>query len=164
MNKKLVIIIVVVLVLAVGAYFFRSQIKSMLGMGAAPTYQPPPAKPTQAMAVPTDNIYKVSTSAAKGQYMTDFQGMTLYTYDKDTSGVSNCSGNCAVAWPVYTSGATAQKIFPENISVITRADGSKQFAWKGMPLYYYKNDAKAGDVTGDGVGGVWHIVKMTPAS
>ncbi len=164
MNKKLIVAVVVILVLALGAYFLRDNIKSMLGMGATPTYQPPPAQPTQSMAVPTDNIYKVSTSSTRGQYMTDFQGMTLYTYDKDTAGVSNCSGNCAVAWPVYTSGAVSQKTFPENISVIVRADGSKQFAWKGMPLYYYKSDTKAGDITGDGVGGVWHIIKMTPAS
>ena len=96
----------------------------------------------------------------KGKYLTDFQGMTLYTFDKDTKGVSNCSGPCLTAWPIYTSGATAEKILPLNISVITRSDGSKQFAWKGMPLYYYAQDQKAGDITGDGVGGIWHIVKQ----
>lgn len=163
MNKKLVIVVVVVLVLAIGAYFYRAQIQSMLGMSTSnPSSQSSSQQPTQAMVAPSDNIYKVSGTAT-GQYMTDFQGMTLYTYDKDTPGVSNCSGNCAVAWPVYTSGAVSQGTFPEHISVITRADGTKQFAWKGMPLYYYQNDKKAGDVTGDGVGGVWHIVKMAPA-
>jgi len=113
--------------------------------------------PTQNSA--SDNIYLTKTDASKGVYMTDFAGMTLYTYDKDTKGVSNCSGGCLVAWPAYTSGATAQGTFPANITVITRSDGSKQFAWKGMPLYYYAKDKVAGDITGDGVGGVWHIVK-----
>ena len=93
--------------------------------------------------------------------MADFNGMTLYTYDKDTAGVSNCTGGCLKAWPAYTSGATAQGSFPDGITVITRSDdGSKQFAWKGMPLYYYATDVKAGDITGDGVGNVWHIVKL----
>jgi len=105
------------------------------------------------------NIYLTKTDATKGNYMTDFAGMTLYTYDKDTKGVSNCSGGCLAAWPAYTSGATAQSTLPANITVITRSDGSKQFAWKGMPLYYYAKDKVAGDITGDGVGGVWHIIK-----
>jgi predicted lipoprotein with Yx(FWY)xxD motif len=48
---------------------------------------------------------------------------------------------------------------PANITVIIRTDGTKQFAWNSMPLYYYSKDAKAGDLTGDGVGGVWHLVK-----
>lgn len=112
-----------------------------------------------AAAVPSDNIYLTKTDATKGSYMTDFAGMTLYTFDKDQTGVSTCTGACATLWPAYTSGATAQKIFPANISVIKRPDGSPQFAWNGKPLYYYSPDKKAGDLLGDGIGGVWHIVK-----
>jgi predicted lipoprotein with Yx(FWY)xxD motif len=85
--------------------------------------------------------------------------MTLYTFDKDTAGVSNCTGTCSTIWPPYTSGATAQGQFPTNITVITRADGSKQFAYKGMPLYYNQKEVKPGDIMGDGIGGVWHLVK-----
>ena len=159
--KKGVIIVVIVLIL-VGAYLGRHQLKSMFGMSStsAPsqTTQTKPVSTTSAMA-PSDNIYLTKTDSSKGKYLTDFQGMTLYTYDKDTKGVSNCTGACATAWPYYTSGATAEKTLPTNISVITRPDGHKQFAWKDMPLYYYTSDTKAGDVTGDGVGGVWHIVK-----
>ncbi len=123
------------------------------------------AQVTQAPVIPTssasaNNIYMTKTDAAKGTYLTDFQGMTLYTYDKDTIGVSNCTGGCAKAWLPYTSGAVAQGTFPANITVITRTDGTRQFAWKGMPLYYYATDTKVGDITGDGVGGVWHIVKL----
>ena len=122
---------------------------------------PAGAVQTTAAVTPNhDNIYLSKTDSVKGSYMTDFAGNTLYIFDKDTTGVSNCSGGCLSAWPAYTSGATAQGSFPENISVITRTDGSKQFAWKGMPLYYYAKDKKAGDITGDGVGGIWHIVKQ----
>ena len=100
------------------------------------------------------------TDATKGAYMTDFAGMTLYIYDKDTTGVSNCYGGCAKAWPPYTSGAAMQNSLPANVTLVTRTDGIKQFAWKGMPLYYYVSDTKPGDITGDGVGGVWHIIKL----
>lgn len=112
-----------------------------------------------AQAPNTGNIYQ-SKTGAKGNYMTDFNGMTLYTFDNDTNGVSNCTGQCLTIWPVYTSGATAQGSFPANISVITRSDGSKQFAWMGKPLYYYSGDKGAGDMNGDGVGGIWHIISL----
>jgi predicted lipoprotein with Yx(FWY)xxD motif len=114
--------------------------------------------PTSSTAAPSDNIYLVKTNPAKGKYLTDFQGNTLYIFDKDTDGISNCTGNCLVIWPIYTSGATAQGQFPANITVIKRSDGTEQFAWKGKPLYYYASDKAAGDINGDGVGGVWHIV------
>jgi predicted lipoprotein with Yx(FWY)xxD motif len=48
---------------------------------------------------------------------------------------------------------------PTNWSVTTRTDGTKQYTYKGMPLYFYSKDTKPEDVTGDGVGGVWHLVK-----
>jgi len=124
------------------------------------TSQNLPATPTatQSVAAPSDNIYMMKTDPQKGNYLTDFQGMTLYTSDKDKPGVSNCAGGCATAWPPYSSGATAQSQFPTNISVIVRADGSKQFAWKSMPLYYFTSDTKAGQITGDGVNG-FHLAK-----
>ncbi len=93
--------------------------------------------------------------------MTDFAGKTLYTFDNDTMpGQSSCTGTCATNWPPYTSGAIAQGSLPANITVITRPDGSSQFAWMGKPLYYYAKDTAAGQLLGDGVGGTWHIVKM----
>jgi predicted lipoprotein with Yx(FWY)xxD motif len=42
---------------------------------------------------------------------------------------------------------------------VTRDDGSKQWAYKGKPLYTWVKDAKPGDVTGDGVNSVWHIAQ-----
>jgi predicted lipoprotein with Yx(FWY)xxD motif len=42
-------------------------------------------------------------------------------------------------------------------TIVTRDDGSKQWAYKGKPLYTWSKDAKAGDVTGDGVNNVWRI-------
>lgn len=83
--------------------------------------------------------------------------MTLYTFDKDTSGVTNCYDDCAVKWPplIAASGAKAGGDF----SLVKRKDGSEQWAYKGMPLYLWQNDKKPGDTTGDRVGGVWHIAK-----
>ncbi|MFI5265387.1 MAG: hypothetical protein ACHQT7_01440 [Candidatus Levyibacteriota bacterium] len=159
--KSVGILVVVIIILAAGLYLGRHQVKSLLGMNPAPTAVPAmQASPTTSTAAPSDNIYKTASSASKGTYLTDFAGKTLYVFDKDTTGVSNCTGQCLVIWPYYTSGATAQKTFPANISVITRTDdGKMQFAWKGLPLYYYSKDAAAGDTLGDGIGGIWHLVK-----
>ena len=140
-----------------GAFYYFVLAKKG-GYSAPSSYSKPTSTQSSSSATP-DNIYMTKTSSAKGSYLTDFKGMSLYTFDKDTKGVSNCYGACATAWPPYTSGATVQGNLPANITVVTRTDGSKQFAWMGKPLYYYANDQNPGDVTGDGVGGTWHLVK-----
>ena len=84
-------------------------------------------------------------------------GMTLYTFDKDTagSGKSVCNGPCATNWPPLAAAADAAPA--GDYSVITRDDGSKQWALKGKPLYYWAKDQKPGDKTGDGFNGVWKV-------
>jgi predicted lipoprotein with Yx(FWY)xxD motif len=89
------------------------------------------------------------------QVFTDAQGMTLYIFDKDTAGKSNCNGECAVKWPPLMAAADAQD--EGEFTVVTRDDGAKMWAHEGMPLYYWYEDTKAGDISGDGVGGVWHL-------
>ena len=86
-------------------------------------------------------------------------GMTLYTFDKDVanSGKSTCNGPCAALWPPMTAGAADQAT--GSYSVVTRDDGSRQWAYKGKPVYMYKADLKAGDRTGDNFKDVWHIIK-----
>ena len=86
-------------------------------------------------------------------------GMTLYTFDKDTagSGKSVCNGPCATNWPPLM--ATDADKASGDFSVLTRDDGKKQWAVKGKPLYFWAKDVKAGDKTGDGVLNVWHTAK-----
>ncbi len=153
MKKLLPLLLVVTVIIIALIYFGRS----------GNQYQTPQISGSNApenSTVPSNNIYLTKTDPTKGNYMTDFNGMTLYTFDKDANGTSSCVGSCSQIWPIYTSGATAQGTFPTNITVISRSDGSKQFAYKGMALYYYSNDVKAGDLNGDGIGGIWHIVKL----
>ena len=93
----------------------------------------------------------------------DGNGMTLYTFDKDSQGVSNCTGGCAEKWPplMAASGARAQGDF----GLISRpgagAYGGKQWTYGGMPLYTWVGDSKVGDTNGDGVKGVWHTAHYT---
>jgi predicted lipoprotein with Yx(FWY)xxD motif len=92
---------------------------------------------------------------SKGKAFVDAKGMTLYTFDRDAAGKSNCNGQCAQNWPPLMAQANASTA--GDWSVVTREDGSKQWAYKGKPLYTWAKDAKPGDVTGDGVNNVWHI-------
>jgi predicted lipoprotein with Yx(FWY)xxD motif len=96
-------------------------------------------------------------NTAKGKVLTDSHGMTLYTFVKDSKGKSACNGKCAENWPPLkvSDGAKAGKGY----SVVTRADGSKQWAYKGKPLYTWIKDKKPGDVTGDNFKKIWHVAK-----
>jgi len=111
--------------------------------------------------IPSGAMNGAVTMMAKGTGdLTDAKGMTLYIYDKDSRNMSNCEGGCLKAWPPFlVSTGAATTSLPANLGTFKRTDGSMQYTWKGMPLYYYVSDAKPGDVTGDGVGGVWHVVK-----
>jgi predicted lipoprotein with Yx(FWY)xxD motif len=90
--------------------------------------------------------------------LVDAKGMTLYTFDNDKDGKSVCNGQCAQYWPPLAAGADAKAM--GDWTVITRDDGSKQWAHKGKPLYTFVQDKKAGDNTGNDMGQngthVWH--------
>ena len=86
-------------------------------------------------------------------------GMTLYTFDKDTAGngKSVCNGTCATNWPPFMAADSDKPA--GDFTIVTRDDGKKQWAAKGWPLYYWVKDTKPGDKTGDGVGGAWKTAK-----
>lgn len=95
--------------------------------------------------------------SAKGKVLTNASGMTLYVFDKDSGGKSACNGPCTGNWPPLVADAAAKPV--ANYTIITRDDGGKQWAYKDKPLYTWKNDAKPGDITGDGFNGVWHLAQ-----
>ncbi len=103
---------------------------------------------------------EIRTKDGIGNYLTDEKGMTLYLFKKDTAGVSACSGPCVEKWPLF---AAENVTVPAELQVadfgtFIRADGSKQTAYKGLPLYYFFKDKNAGDIAGQGVNNVWFVV------
>ncbi|MDE2300354.1 MAG: hypothetical protein KGK18_19580, partial [Burkholderiales bacterium] len=105
-------------------------------------------------ATPTD----APAMFASGALVTH-SGQTLYTFDKDAanSGKSACNGPCAALWPPLMATATDQP--GGAYSIVTRDDGSHQWAYKGKPVYTYKADQKPGERSGDNFRDVWHIIK-----
>ena len=86
------------------------------------------------------------------------KGMTLYVYDPDTAGKATCTGGCATAWPPLAASSSDKPV--GKYTIVTRDDGSLQWAYNGKPLYTWRNDKAPGDMTGDGVGGKWHVAKQ----
>jgi predicted lipoprotein with Yx(FWY)xxD motif len=95
----------------------------------------------------------------KDGMLVNAKGMTLYTFDRDVagSGKSVCNDKCATLWPPMM--ATAADQTSGDWAVITRDNGSKQWAYKGKPLYTWPEDQEPGDKYGDNYNKVWHIVK-----
>ena len=108
-----------------------------------------------AMSQEPAGIMMMDTSA--GMVLTNEDGMTLYTFDKDEPGKTNCYDQCAINWPplLVTDGAEPVGDW----TIVERDDGPAMWAYKGQPLYLWIEDMEPGDVTGDGVGGVWHVAK-----
>ena len=115
-----------------------------------------PAVAVLALAAGCAATQPMAPASVQNGVLVGANGMTLYTFDKDTagSGKSVCNGQCAVNWPPLMAGAMAPA--GPDYSVVQRDDGSRQIAYKGKPLYYWVKDAKPGDKTGDGVNKVWH--------
>jgi predicted lipoprotein with Yx(FWY)xxD motif len=109
-----------------------------------------------ALALPS-MAFAAEPAMMKDGMMTDHKGMTLYTFDKDTGGKSVCTGECAEHWPPFKADAGAKA--DGKWSVIKRDDGSMQWAYDGKPLYYFVKDKAPGQMEGDKMKDVWHVVR-----
>lgn len=82
---------------------------------------------------------------------------SVYTYDKDTGGRSNCNDSCLADWkPVPAPEFAVQQ---GAWSVIVRTGGAKQWAYRGKPLYTRVLDVKRMSYEGGDVPG-WRNVFM----
>jgi predicted lipoprotein with Yx(FWY)xxD motif len=95
----------------------------------------------------------------------DGKGFALYAFTRDGHGRSQCSGECARAWPPYIArGALEQGAGAAagELGVTRRADGRRQVTFDGRPLYYYVGDRQPGQVLCQNVseyGGFWLILR-----
>ena len=110
-------------------------------------------------ATPTDIV---GTQTGIGTVFTTKAGASLYTYDQDIKpDVSACVAACAQAWPPYLAAEDAK---PEGAwTLATRADGKKQWSFRGKPVYTFARDVAPGTTLGDGVQDIWHVaVELAP--
>ena len=131
----------------------------------APTEAPPSeaapseAPPSQAAA---DATIALATNAL-GEIIVAADGKTLYAFTPDTAGESTCYDDCATAWPplVVTDPAAISAgagLDAAKLTTVDRTDGTKQVKYGDWPLYYFADDAAAGDTNGQGLGTKWYVV------
>ena len=114
----------------------------------------------------------ISTNASLGQYLTNKNGLTLYTFANDADGVNTCTGGCEAVWPAFTTDLSNARLdaglISTDFATITNSNGMQQVTYKGWPLYTYSPPGngntgnvpeKPNSITGDGIGGVWFIAK-----
>lgn len=121
-----------------------------------------PAGPSAGASSSVQTVAGLKTAQTSlGAIVVSDTGMTVYQYTKDVkgAGTSACTGGCLKAWPpVLTTGDTPSlQGITGTVGTIT-ANGGKQVTLNGLPLYYWASDAAPGDVTGQGVQGVWYVV------
>ena len=131
------------------------------GGGGAAASTTPPTTPSE--QPPTVGI----ASTGLGKILVDFQGRTLYLFQKDTGTTSNCTGVCATAWPPLR--ASGQPVVgtggnPSLVGTTPRSDGGPQVTYNGHPVYLFSLDQKPGDTKGEGViafGASWFALSPT---
>jgi predicted lipoprotein with Yx(FWY)xxD motif len=105
-----------------------------------------------------------------GPYLTGGSGRALYLWVGDSDGASNCSGDCAAAWPPLLSKAKpapASGVVAAALSTVVRSDGSEQVSYNGHPLYYSMTDPGPGTTRGEGqdsFGAKWWLVAPSGAA
>jgi predicted lipoprotein with Yx(FWY)xxD motif len=107
-------------------------------------------------------LEKIKTTV--GPVLADAKGFTVYWYAKDTAMTSACTGSCATAWPPVTGKPVAAMgvRLVGKFGTIKRANGVLQATYKGHPLYTYAGDSAPGQIKGNGLGGIWHVLKVNP--
>jgi predicted lipoprotein with Yx(FWY)xxD motif len=98
-----------------------------------------------------------------GQIIVDASGKSLYMFTPDEGGTPTCYDDCATAWPPLVAADAASVtagtgLDASKITVVDRTDGTKQVKYGEYPLYYFANDAAAGDVNGQGLNEKWYVV------
>jgi predicted lipoprotein with Yx(FWY)xxD motif len=111
---------------------------------------PPPPKPATSPA-------KVILTK-QGPTLVDLNGMTLYYYERDTTGkTSNCNGKCVESWIPLSATADAKAI--GDFTVINRNDGSKMWAYRYRPLYTSPADKAPGEANGNATTLQWRVAR-----
>ena len=128
---------------------------AVLAVAACTSYAASPSTNGRGASSDAGVIVDSASSPSFGMVLTGPNGMTLYTHAGDTATSSTCTGGCATTWPpLETNGQpTARAGVTGQLGTLTRPDGSTQVTYRGLPLYYWQGDTKAGDVTGNGVEG-----------
>jgi predicted lipoprotein with Yx(FWY)xxD motif len=112
---------------------------------------------------PIGTTVMIVQKSAIGFLLAEANHQVVYTYDKDKKGLpSTCTGTCAATWLPATGTPQAGPAdhFPGQFGLIKNSSGVEQITYEGLPLYVLAG-AKPLLTTGNGQGGVWHVIKLS---
>lgn len=142
-SGNLVVALLAIIVVVVGVYFIFHKSKTT-------TNNTKTSPPKSSVAAVNNAVVLTKTNSKVGQYLTDQNGNTLYTYAADTTNTSRCVSTCLSVWPAYQDKGPTTGL-PSSISVFERPDNNEvQYAYNGKPLYYFSEDKK-GQINGNNV-------------
>jgi predicted lipoprotein with Yx(FWY)xxD motif len=120
-----------------------------------------------AAAQPTKRVAKKAENAALGRtVLTTTGGKTLYSLSVEKHGKFICTGACLSTWKPLTVPAGTKPTGPVKLGTIKRPEGKTQVVYKGLPLYSFIGDRRAGEANGEGLKdvGTWHAAKVGTVS
>jgi predicted lipoprotein with Yx(FWY)xxD motif len=133
----------------------------LTGATSVPTKEVIPTSTSTTTSAIEEPTLSAATDPVLGSILVDGKGMTLYMFTKDEAGKSNCDAACLAKWPpLLTNGSPkgGEGVDTSMLGSAVLADGRKIVTYNQMPLYYWVNDTKKGDTTGQNVGAVWFVV------
>jgi predicted lipoprotein with Yx(FWY)xxD motif len=133
MSKPVLLVGAGVVIAAAAAYFMMS--RDSLDSRPMEAWSPPASVPM--------GLTVIDVVSSSGQFLWqrlgDATGKALYTFNSDAGdGKSTCSGECATKFPPLLAEASA--VASGDWSIVSREDGTKQWAYQGMPLHRYSGE------------------------
>ena len=112
--------------------------------------------PEASLTMPSGITARI-VGAAQGIVLTDYSGFTLYAFDGDAKKDNQtCSDRgCQLSWQPVEAPEFARSV--GDFTIVARADGASQWAYKKRPLYRYSGDLLPGDAFGENVDRKWKI-------
>ena len=134
----------------------------------SPTPTPTPVEPVNEVVLAQAQNNEIGDYLIAGEGSGQWEGYTLYTFNQDDEGVSECYDTCEETWPPFVVEEDAELILEDGIagtlSVVERTDGEHQVTFNGHPLYFYTGDQAVGDYNGNGNNEAWWIVSLNQSA
>ena len=111
-------------------------------------------RPTAEIKVPAGFAVDV-VRRLNGQALVDADKRTVYFFDGKSLPEAACKvSSCVTRWAPVSAPEIARPV--GDFTIVTAADSTRQWAYKGKPLFTFSGDLSKGDAHGDGIDGKWH--------
>lgn len=111
----------------------------------------------------TKRVVKTADNVTLGKtILTNNRGRTLYSLSAESKGRFICVEGCLSIWKPLLVPKGVKPTGPVELKTRLRPDGRTQVTYKGLPLYTFTGDTRAGEASGEGIKdvGTWHAATV----